>query len=54
MPKTAQLRPSKIFPPNLHTELRYVHTVLHTEVSAKEPLVAGLELCQADERGKLK
>lgn len=51
MPKKAQLRPSKIFHPTSTTELHNVHTVFHIEVLGKEPLVAGLEPCQADERG---
>lgn len=51
MPKKAQLRPSKIFHPTSATELHNVHTVFHTEVLVKEPLIAGPELCQADERG---
>ena len=51
MPKKAQLRPSKIFHPTSTTEPHNVHTVFHTEVLVKEPLIAGLELCQADEEG---
>lgn len=46
MPKKAQLRPSKIFHPTSTTQPHNVHTVSHTE-----PLIARLELCQADERG---
>lgn len=52
MPKKAQLRPSKIFHPTSTTELHNVHTVFRIEVLVKEPLIAGLEPCQADERGK--
>lgn len=51
MPKKALLRPSKIFHPTSTTELHIVHTVFHIEVLGKEPLVAGLEPCQADEGG---
>lgn len=51
MPKKAQLRPSKIFHPTSTTELYNVHTVFHMDVLVKEPLIAGLELCQEDERG---
>lgn len=51
MPKKARLRPSKTFHPTSTTELHNVHTVFHIEVLVKEPLIAGFELCQTDERG---